>query len=115
MVEGWKDGRTYNLPTSCEVATLILSISGFMPNEIPHLPQRFTCADYELSKKPHLPVQCFVLKIGGNGPGSGHFGACLVLRDERSLYVSVSGGYYDNFTYKFCCTVGPVGWDESTT
>nr|GEV34473.1 hypothetical protein [Tanacetum cinerariifolium] len=34
---------------------------------------------------PHLRIQYLVLKIGGNGPRSGHFGACLIPSDERSL------------------------------
>nr|GEW16125.1 chaperone protein DnaJ 15-like [Tanacetum cinerariifolium] len=39
-------------------------------------------------------VWSLVLKIGENGYGSGHFGALLVPRDELSLCVSISYGYY---------------------
>ncbi|GJW60631.1 heat stress transcription factor B-4-like protein [Tanacetum coccineum] len=42
--------------------------------------------------KARLPVQSSVLKIGGNGPESDHFDACLVLKDERSLSLFVSDG-----------------------
>nr|GEW56354.1 hypothetical protein [Tanacetum cinerariifolium] len=41
-----------------------------------------------------LSVQSPVLKIGGNGPGSGHFDVCLVPADERSLSFFDSDGYY---------------------
>ncbi|GJT86718.1 hypothetical protein Tco_1068435 [Tanacetum coccineum] len=40
--------------------------------------------------QPRLPVQSAVLKIDENDPGSGHFGACLAPRDERSLSRFVS-------------------------
>ncbi|GJU88972.1 mutator type transposase [Tanacetum coccineum] len=39
-----------------------------------------------------LPVQSLILKIGRNGPRSGHFGACLVPKDEWPLIRFVSDG-----------------------
>nr|GEY21266.1 hypothetical protein [Tanacetum cinerariifolium] len=41
-----------------------------------------------------------VLKIGGNGPKSDNFDACLVPRDEWSLSRFVGDGYYCNFALK---------------
>ncbi|GKD77774.1 hypothetical protein Tco_1340395 [Tanacetum coccineum] len=56
---------------------------------------------------PCLRIQSSVLKIGGNGPKSGHFGACLVSMDEWSLSRFVSDAYCGNFAYKLGYTIGP--------
>ncbi|GJU64384.1 hypothetical protein Tco_0464926 [Tanacetum coccineum] len=61
------------------------------------------------STQPCLPVQSPILKIGGNGPGSGHFGACLVPTDEQSLSRFVSDGYNDNAPNMFSIRIHQGG------
>ncbi|GJY28549.1 putative unclassified retrotransposon protein [Tanacetum coccineum] len=65
---------------------------------------------------PRLPVRSPVLKIDENGHGSGHFGACLVRRDERSLCVFVSDEYsgWVPFMAEWFINEGPL-WKSQIT